>query len=99
MLQRETGGNLAELLDNLSYMIRERFKILRQVRVYTAQGRLTMMLLMAMPPVIVVTMLVMKAEFIQPLFSDPVGHIFVAAAITLQTVGYFVIRRIIRVEV
>src|SRR5947199_6322646 len=63
MLQRETGGNLAELLDNLSYMIRERFKILRQVRVYTAQGRLTMMLLMAMPPVIVVTMLVMKAEF------------------------------------
>src|SRR5947207_8920736 len=99
MLQRETGGNLAELLDNLSYMIRERFKILRQVRVYTAQGRLTMMLLMAMPPVIVVTMLVMKAEFIQPLFVDPVGHIFVAAAITLQTVGYFVIRRIIRVEV
>ena len=99
MLQRETGGNLAELLDNLSYMIRERFKILRQVRVYTAQGRLTMMLLMAMPPVIVVTMLVMKAEFIQPQFADPVGHIFVAAAITLQTVGYFVIRRIIRVEV
>ncbi len=99
MLQRETGGNLAELLDNLSYMIRERFKILRQVRVYTAQGRLTMMLLMAMPPVIVVTMLVMKAEFIQPLFVDPVGHMFVAAAITLQTVGYFVIRRIIRVEV
>jgi len=99
MLQRETGGNLAELLDKLSYMIRERFKILRQVRVYTAQGRLTMMLLMALPPVIVVTMLVMKAEFIQPLFVDPVGHIFVAAAITLQTVGYFVIRRIIRVEV
>src|SRR5207245_11522262 len=99
MLQRETGGNLAELLDNLSYVIRERFKILRQVRVYTAQGRLTMMLLMAMPPVIVVTMLVMKAEFIQPLFADPICHIFVAAAITLQTVGYFVIRRIIRVEV
>jgi len=44
MLQRETGGNLAEILDNLSYLIRERFKIMRQVRVYTAQGRLTMML-------------------------------------------------------
>ncbi len=42
MLQRETGGNLAEILDNLSYVIRERFKILRQVRVHTAQGRLTM---------------------------------------------------------
>ena len=57
MLQRETGGNLAEILDNLSYVIRERFKIMRQVRVYTAQGRLTMMLLMGLPPVIVVTML------------------------------------------
>ncbi len=99
MLQRETGGNLAELLDNLSYVIRERFKILRQVRVYTAQGRLTMMLLMAMPPVIVITMLVMKAEFIQPLFADPIGHAFIAAAITLQTVGYFVIRKIIRIQV
>ncbi len=99
MLQRETGGNLAELLDNLSYVIRERFKILRQVRVYTAQGRLTMMLLMAMPPVIVVTMLVMKAEFIRPLFADPIGHGFLAAAITLQTVGYFVIRRLIQIQV
>ena len=99
MLQRETGGNLAELLDNLSYVIRERFKILRQVRVYTAQGRLTMMLLMAMPPVIVVTMLLMKAEFIRPLFADSIGHGFLAAAITLQTVGYFVIRRLIQIQV
>ncbi len=62
MLQRETGGNLAEILDNLSYMIRERFKILRQVRVFTAQGRLTMLLLMALPPVIVVVMLHPKPE-------------------------------------
>ncbi len=62
MLQRETGGNLAEILDNLSYVIRERFKIQRQVRVYTAQGRLTMALLMGMPPVIVVTMLMLNQE-------------------------------------
>src|SRR5207249_10370268 len=66
MLQRETGGNLAEILGNLSYMIRERFKILRQVRVYTAQGRLTMMLLMALPPVIVVTMMFLNPSFIRP---------------------------------
>ena len=61
MLQRETGGNLAEILDNLSYVIRERFKIQRQVRVYTAQGRLTMALLMGMPPIIVAVMLVLAA--------------------------------------
>jgi tight adherence protein B len=99
MLQRETGGNLAEILDNLSYVIRERFKIMRQVRVYTAQGRLTMMLLMGMPPVIVVTMLVMNPSFIHPLFADPLGHTLVVAGITLQTIGYFVIRKIIQIQV
>ena len=99
MLQRETGGNLAEILDNLSYVIRERFKIMRQVRVYTAQGRLTMMLLMGMPPVIVVTMLVMNPSFIHPLFADPLGHTLIVAGITLQTIGYFVIRKIIQIQV
>lgn len=99
MLQRETGGNLAEILDNLSYVIRERFKIMRQVRVYTAQGRLTMMLLMGLPPIIVVTMLVMNPSFIRPLFADPIGHVLVVAGITLQTLGYFVIRKIIQIQV
>ena len=99
MLQRETGGNLAEILDNLSYVIRERFKIMRQVRVYTAQGRLTMMLLMGLPPVIVVTMLLTSPAFIHPLFADPIGHALVVAGIVLQTLGYFVIRKIIQIQV
>ena len=99
MLQRETGGNLAEILDNLSYVIRERFKIQRQVRVYTAQGRLTMALLMGMPPIIVTIMLFVEPSFIRPLFADPIGHILLVAGIALQTVGYFVIRKIIRIQV
>jgi tight adherence protein B len=99
MLQRETGGNLAEILDNLSYVIRERFKIMRQVRVYTAQGRLTMLLLMALPPIIVVVMLVMNPGFIRPLFDDPMGHTLLVSGITLQTIGYFVIRKIIHIQV
>jgi tight adherence protein B len=99
MLQRETGGNLAEILDNLSHMIRERFKIMRQVRVYTAQGRLTMILLMALPPVIVVVMLLMNPTFIRPLFADPLGHAAIVIGITLQTIGYFVIRKIIQIQV
>jgi tight adherence protein B len=99
MLQRETGGNLAEILDNLSYVIRERFKIMRQVRVYTAQGRLTMLLLMALPPIIVVVMLVMNPGFIRPLFDDPLGHTLLVSGITLQTIGYFVIRKIIHIQV
>ena len=99
MLQRETGGNLAEILDNLSYVIRERFKILRQVRVYTAQGRLTMMLLMALPPIVVVVMMVMNPDFIKPLFYDKMGHAMIVAGVTLQTLGYLVIRKIIRIQV
>ena len=99
MLQRETGGNLAEILDNLSYVIRERFKIQRQVRVYTAQGRLTMALLMGMPPIIIAVMMVLNPSFIRPLFSDPIGHTLLVAGITLQTIGYFVIRKIIRIQV
>ena len=99
MLQRETGGNLAEILDNLSYVIRERFKILRQVRVHTAQGRLTMVLLMALPPTIVVVMQTLNPGFIRPLFTDPLGHVLIVAGILLQTIGYFFIRRIIRIQV
>lgn len=99
MLQRETGGNLAEILDNLSYVIRERFKIQRQVRVYTAQGRLTMALLMGMPPIIIVVMTLLNPSFIRPLFQDPIGHTLLVLGITLQTIGYFVIRKIIRIQV
>jgi len=99
MLQRETGGNLADILDNLSYVIRERFKILRQVRVYTAQGRLTMLLMMGMPPIIVMGMMFMNPSFIKPLFTDPIGHFMLVIGIALQTVGYFVIRKIIRIQV
>jgi tight adherence protein B len=99
MLQRETGGNLAEILDNLSYVIRERFKILRQVRVHTAQGRLTMVLLMALPPTIVVVMQLLNPGFIHPLFADPLGHALIVGGIALQTMGYFVIRKIIRIRV
>jgi tight adherence protein B len=99
MLQRETGGNLAEILDNLSYVIRERFKIQRQVRVHTAQGRLTMAMLMAMPPVVVAILLVFSPDFVRPLFSDPIGHALLVVSIALQTIGYFVIRKIIKIQV
>jgi tight adherence protein B len=99
MLQRETGGNLAEILDNLSYVIRERFKIQRQLRVHTAQGRLTMALLMAMPPAVVAILAVFSPDFVRPLFYDPIGHSLLVVSIALQTIGYFVIRKIIKIQV
>jgi tight adherence protein B len=69
------------------------------VKVFTAQGRLTMLLLMGMPPLIVVVMLITNPSFIRPLFKDPIGHAMVVIGITLQTIGYFVIRKIIRIQV
>jgi tight adherence protein B len=99
MLQRETGGNLAEILDNLSYVIRERFKIQRQVRVHTAQGRMTMAVLMGMPPIVVAVLQVFSPDFVHPLFSDPIGHALLVASIALQTIGYFVIRKVIKIQV
>ena len=99
LLQRETGGNLAEILDKLSYVIRERFKILRQVRVYTAHGRITMAILMALPLVLGAAMAVLNPEFMKPLFRDPIGHVMIAASLLMQTMGFFLIRRIIRIKV
>jgi tight adherence protein B len=99
LLQRETGGNLAEILDKLSYVIRERFKILRQVRVFTAQGRLTMAILMAVPPGIVLMLLAISPDFMRPLFTDPLGHTFLATGVVMQVIGFFLIRKIIHIKV
>jgi tight adherence protein B len=99
MLQRETGGNLAEILDKLSYVIRERFKILRQLRVYTAQGRMTMAILMALPPGLLCVLYFVNPTFLLPLFRDPIGHMFIVAAIVMQTTGFFIIRKIIHIKV
>jgi tight adherence protein B len=99
LLQRETGGNLAEILDKLAYVIRERFRIQRQVRVFTAQGRMTMLLLMALPPGLVAFMSFSSPEFMKPLLTDPMGHSLIALGITLQVIGFLFIRRIIQIKV
>lgn len=98
-LQRETGGNLAEILDKLAYVIRERFRIVRQVRVFTAQGRLTMMILMALPPGMAGFMSLANPGFMKPLFTDSMGHFLIGLGLLLQTMGFFAIRRIINIKV
>jgi tight adherence protein B len=98
-IQRESGGNLGEILDNLSTVIRERFKIYRQVQVFTAEGRLSLYILTAMPPLSGVIMYFTNPEYMMRLFTDPLGHQMLAAAVVMQIVGYFVIRQIIRIKV
>ena len=99
MLQRETGGNLAEILDNLSHIIRERFKILRQVRVHTAQGRLTMVLLMALPPTIVVLHAIAQSRLYSARCSPTRSATLGRRRHHSSDLGYFVIRKIIRIQV
>jgi len=79
--------------------VRERFKITRQVRVYTAQGRLTMAILMALPPGLLVVMSFVNRDFISVLYLDPIGRLLIVIGVVLQTCGFFLIRRIIHIQV
>jgi tight adherence protein B len=99
MIQRESGGNLAEILDNLSMVIRERFKLMRQIKVYTAQGRLTLIILTIMPPFFLLMSYLMRPDYIKPLFTEPEGHRLLIYAIVLQIIGFFVIRKIVQPKV
>jgi tight adherence protein B len=99
LIQREVGGNLAEILDKIAYTIRERFKILRQVRVYTAQGRLTGYLLAALPILLGMVITAMNREYMNILFEKEIGRVMVAGAVIMQVIGFFIIRKIIRIRV
>ncbi|MGH9256249.1 MAG: type II secretion system F family protein [Vicinamibacterales bacterium] len=98
-IQRDTGGNLAEILDNLAHVVRERFKILRQVRVHTAHGRITGFVLLALPAFLAVTLSMLNREHMRPLFEEPMGHTMIVATIVMQFVGFLWIRRVIKIEV
>jgi tight adherence protein B len=98
-IQRESGGNLAEILDNLSYVVRERFKLYRQIKTLTAEGRMSMYFLMALPPITALGLGLANPEYVAELFVEPLGHKMLVAGVILQTIGYFVIRRIIRMKV
>jgi tight adherence protein B len=99
LIQRETGGNLSEILENLAHVVRERFKILRQVRVYTAHGRLTGYVLLGLPVFLAVALMFINPEHMQLLFTERIGHMMLGATVVMQTVGYFWIRQVVKIEV
>ena len=98
-IQRETGGNLAEILDNLAYVVRERFKILRQVRVHTAHGRFTGYVLLALPAVLGIVLSYLSPDHMNTLFTEEMGKNMLMGAAVMQTVGYFWIKQVIKIEV
>lgn len=99
LIQRETGGNLSEILDNLSHVVRERFKVLRQVRVHTAHGRFTGWVLLALPAALGVVMSYINPEHMQLLYREPMGRMMLMGAVVMQTIGFFWIKRVIKIEV
>ncbi len=99
LIQRESGGNLAEILDNLSYVIRERYRILRQVQILSAEGRLSMWVLIGAPICGAILLFFINPDYMNRLFHDPWGHIALGAAAVMQFIGYLIIRKIIRIEV
>ena len=99
ILQRDTGGNLAEILDKLSYVIRERFKIMRQLRVFTAQGRMSMLILISLPFVMAFMMSLIAPKYLNILITDPMGRNLIMLGFAMLATGFFFIRRIVNVRV
>jgi tight adherence protein B len=98
LLQRETGGNLTEILEKISYTIRERFKLIGQIKTYTAQGRMSAWILGTLPVIFVLIISVLNPDYLTPLFQDKIGHYLILTAASLQAVGFVVIRRIVRIK-
>jgi len=96
MIQRESGGNLAEILDSLAAVIRDRFKLMKQVRVFTAQGRITLYILTAVPPITLLMLYFMNPRYMEVLFKDPTGLKLLALAVILQILGFLTIRKTIQ---
>jgi tight adherence protein B len=98
LTQREMGGNLSEVLDNLAAVIRERFRVKRQVRVVSAQGRITGIVLGCMPPAVALVLFIISPSQLRLLIEDPLGVQMVIVGIVLQVIGILAIRRIVEVE-
>lgn len=99
LLQKRTGGNLAEILDKLAYVIRERFKLRGRIRAVSAHGRMTAGALSAIPVAVAVLMFYTNPAYVTFFFTDDVGIWMMTSAIVLQLIGYFVMKKIVNIEV
>ena len=99
LMQKETGGNLAEILTNLSHVIRERFKIMGEVRTFSAQGRLTGYILTCIPIAMGFILSMMNWDYMKALFKEEIGHYMLAGAAFCQLLGYIIIRKIVNIKV
>jgi len=99
LLQKRTGGNLAEILDKLAYIIRERFKLRGRIRAISAHGKMTSTALSCIPIVVAILMFFTNPDYVKFFFTDDVGNLMLAGAIGLQLLGYLIMRKIVAIEV
>lgn len=99
LIQRQIGGNLSEILDNISETIRSRIKVKGEISILTAQGRISGLIISLMPVVLAVAIFVINPTYISMLFTNPVGWAMLATCVVLQLIGIMFIRKIIQIEV
>ena len=99
LLQKRTGGNLAEILDKLAYIIRERFKLRGKIRAISAHGRMTGLALTLIPVGVGALMFIVNPDYVRFFFMDEVGNYMLAGAVALQLIGYGIIQKIVTIEV
>jgi tight adherence protein B len=99
MIQRETGGNLVDILEKIAGLIRERFKLRNQIKALTAEGRLSGVILIAMPPIIFLVMLKINPAYTMLLVNHPVGKMMSMTALTFQALGVIAIKKIVNIKV
>ncbi len=98
LTQRETGGNLAEVLDNLSSVIRDRFKVKRHVRSVTAHGRITGWVLACLPPAVGLMLTIVSPNHLKVMFTDPLGIKMIIVGGSMQVIGTIMIRKLVNIR-
>jgi tight adherence protein B len=99
LIQRETGGNLAEIIDKIAHVIRERFRIQGQLKIFTAQARMTGTILSLLPVALALAIGFLNPDYLKPLWFERAGRILIGVAICMQITGALVIRRIVRIKI
>lgn len=99
LIQRETGGNLAEIIDKIAHVIRERFRIQGQLKVFTAQARMTGLILAFLPLGVGLMIGLLNPDYVKPLWAERAGRFMVSLAVAMQVTGALVIRKIVRIKI
>ncbi|GBC86440.1 hypothetical protein HRbin12_00429 [bacterium HR12] len=98
-VQRQVGGNLAEVLDIVGNTVRERGYLRRLVRVLSAEGRLSIAILCSLPPLLLLYQAIINPEYVRLLFTHPLGILMVIGAVIMMGIGVFWMTRIVRIDV